>query len=285
MADARFTPQPWGNIHVDLYSTYSMKTITHHGRETAYRRTDRGGNGPVVLFVHGSGATGDLWRGQRSLAERCEVVALDLSGHGESEDVDVSAGYETLAAYATDVVAVARDVGADILVGNSLGGAVVLHVALERGYDPSALVLAGTGAKLAVLDDLLGWLDDDFERAVEFLHADGRLFYDPDETLRTASADAMRSVGQEITRRDFRTCHAFDVRERIGEIETPTLAVYGEHDQLTPPRYHEYLVDELPDAARASIDDAAHLAMLERPAAFNAALERFLDELAANGSV
>lgn len=262
-----------------------MESITHHGRETAYRRTDRGGDGPVLLFVHGSGATGDVWQGQRSLADRYEVVTLDLSGHGESEDVDISAGYETLSAYATDVVTVAREVGADVLVGNSLGGAVVQHVALERNYDPAAIVLTGTGAKLAVLEDLLGWLDNDFERAVEFLHEDGRLFYDPDEELRAASADAMRSVGQEVTRRDFRTCHVFDARDRIDEIDEPAFVVYGEHDQLTPPRYHEYLANELPDAARASINDAAHLTMLERPNAFNAALERFLKELDENGSI
>ena len=262
-----------------------MQTLTHHGRNTSYRRTDRGGDGPVVLFVHGSGATSDLWRQQRSLADRYEVVTLDLSGHGESGDVDVSAGYETLSVYATDVVTVAREVGAEILVGNSMGGAVLQHVALERNYDPAALVLAGTGAKLAVLEDLLGWLDEDFERAVEFLHEDGRLFYDPDEALRSSSMAAMQSVGQAVTRRDFRTCHAFDARDRVGEIDVPTLAIYGEHDRLTPPRYHEYLVEQLPDAARASIDGAAHLAMLERPGAFNAALERFLDELAVNGSV
>lgn len=262
-----------------------METYTHHGRTTAYRRTDRGGDGPTVLFVHGSGATSDIWRQQRTLADRYEVVTMDLSGHGESEDADVGAGYETLSVYASDVVAIAQETDADVLVGNSLGGAVLLHMTLERDYDPGALVLTGTGAKLAVLEDLLGWLDNDFERAVEFLHADGRLFYDSDEELRSASAAAMMEVGREITKRDFRTCHTFDVRDQLEEIDVPSLTIYGEHDHLTPPRYHEYLAEELPDAARAIIEDAAHLSMLERPDAFNTALERFVDGLAESGSL
>lgn len=262
-----------------------METVVHHGRETAYRQVDRGGEGPTLLFVHGSGGSSEAWRGQHRLADRYEVVTVDLSGHGESEDVETDPGYETLSAYASDVLAVARQTDVDVLVGHSLGGAILLHVALERNYDPGALVLAGTGAKLAVLDDLLTWLDEDFERVVEFLHTEGRLFYDPDEELRAASAEAMRRTGQAVTRRDFRTCHTFDVRDRLGEIATPSLAIYGERDQLTPPQYHRFLANELQDAARASISDAAHLAMLERPESFNAALDRFVGGLADNGTI
>ncbi|MEF8780214.1 MAG: alpha/beta hydrolase, partial [Haloferacaceae archaeon] len=51
------------------------------------------------------------------------------------------------------------------------------------------------------------------------------------------------------------------------------------HDRLTPPWYHEYLAEEIPDCELAHVEDAAHLAMLEQPTAFNAALEEFLDRL------
>ncbi|MFC6770853.1 alpha/beta fold hydrolase, partial [Halorubrum pallidum] len=82
----------------------------------------------------------------------------------------------------------------------------------------------------------------------------------------------------EVTARDFRTCHAFDARDRLDEVNVPSLAVVGEHDALTPPAYHEYLADRIDDCECTVIDDAAHLAMLERPAGFNAALSRFLTE-------
>ncbi|MFB6156508.1 MAG: alpha/beta fold hydrolase [Haloferacaceae archaeon] len=256
-----------------------METVTHRGRTVAYRRDDRGGDGAPLLCVHGSGSHRGVWRGQSRLADRRPVVALDLSGHGDSDDVDAGPGYEALSAYADDVVAVARETGAGVLVGNSLGGAVALWVALERDVPLDGLVLAGTGARLAVLADLLEWLADDFDRAVEFLHGPGRLFHDPDDATLAASREAMYDAGRAVTARDFRTCHAFDVRDRLDEVRVPALAVVGEYDRLTPPWYHEHLADELPDCGLALVEDAAHLAMLEEPRAFNAAVERFLDGL------
>lgn len=256
-----------------------MERVSHHGRETAYRLSDRGGGGPTVLCIHGSGGSSGVWKAQARIADEYPVAAIDLSGHGESDDIDATPGYETLSAYIDDVVAVARKTDAKTLCGNSLGGAVVLTLLLERdpGFDLSGAVLAGTGARLAVLDDMLRWLRTDFDRAVDFLHEPDRLFHDPDEQLATVSREALRSAGQSVVYRDFRTCHEFDVRGRLDDIDVPVLAIVGEHDALTPPWYHESLAESTPNAEWTTIDDAAHLAMLERPAAFNDAVADFLD--------
>jgi pimeloyl-ACP methyl ester carboxylesterase len=253
-----------------------METVAHHGRETAYDVADRGGDGPTICCIHGSGGARDVWAGQRQLADRYPIVRVDLSGHGDSEDADASAGYTALSAYADDVLAVVAATDADVLVGSSLGGAVVLQILLERDVDLEAVVLTGTGARLGVLEDLLTWLENDFDRAVEFLHGPDRLFHDSDPELRERSMERMYECGRAVTRRDFLTCHEFDVRNRLGEIDVPTLAAYGEHDQLTPPWYHEYLADEIDGAGLAEIEDAAHLAMVERPTEFNAVVEEFL---------
>ncbi|WP_134670019.1 alpha/beta fold hydrolase [Halorussus marinus] len=254
-----------------------MQHVTHHGRTTGYRVADRGGDGSPLLLVHGSGGTHEVWKGQLArLSGERPIAALDLGGHGESEDFDADAGWETLSAYVDDVAAVADAVGPAALVGNSLGGAVALQYAIGRDHDLAALALAGTGAKLPVLSDLLEWLDSDFERAVEFLHGEDRLFHDADSEYVDLSTAAMHGVGRRVTARDFLTCHEFDVRDRLGDIAVPALAVVGEHDKLTPPEYHERLAAEIPDGRYREIDDAAHLAMLERPAAFNDALREFL---------
>ncbi|WP_297889138.1 alpha/beta fold hydrolase [uncultured Halorubrum sp.] len=256
-----------------------MERVTHDGRETAYRRFDRGGDGPTVCFVHGSGGTKDVWKSQARLADRFPGVAVDLSGHGDSDDVATPAGHETLDAYADDVIAVAERTGATVLCGNSLGGAVALWVALERDFALDGLVLAGTGAKLAVAEPLRDALADDFERAVSTLHEPDRLFHDAPPEYVELSEAAMRECGRAVTERDFLTCHRFDVRERLDEVGVPALALVGAHDELTPPAYHEYLADGIPAGELAELPDAAHLAMLEAPAAFNEALSAFLSRL------
>jgi pimeloyl-ACP methyl ester carboxylesterase len=127
-----------------------------------------------------------------------------------------------------------------------------------------------------VLEDLLTWLADDFDRAVEFLHAPDRLFHDPDEETLGASRAMLFSVGRATTYRDFLTCHRFDATDGLGGVEVPSLAVVGEHDHLTPRSYHERLAAEMPACELAVVEDAAHLAMLEAPTAFNAAVSAFL---------
>ncbi len=255
-----------------------METVSHHGRETAYRVSDRSTGSAPALFVHGSGGTHEVWKSQFArLSSDRPIVGLDLSGHGESEDIDTEAGSETLAAYAQDTLAVTEATDARILVGNSLGGAVVMTALLDHNPDVDAAVLVGSGAKLGVLEDLQDWLADDFDRAVDFLHGEDRLFHDPDERLDRLSRATMRAVGQAVTHRDYLTSNAFDERDRLDRIDVPTLAITGEYDGLTPPEYHEYLADHIPDAEYQILPDAAHLSMLETPAAFNDAFRAFLD--------
>ncbi|MFC6757865.1 MULTISPECIES: alpha/beta fold hydrolase [Haloarcula] len=257
-----------------------MDTVAHHGRTTAYRNAPGDGSGPVALYVHGSGGTHRLWSHQyRPEGPAHPAVALDLSGHGDSEDVATVPGSDTLDAYAEDVAAVARATDADVLVGNSLGGAVAQWVALEADWRPDALVLSGTGPALPVFDGLLAWLQDDFERAVDFLHGRDRLFHTDDESLRSPSRDQLRAVGRRVTRRDFQTCDRFDVTGRLSAIDAPTLALCGEHDRLAPRSDHEALARELPLGEFAVVADAAHLAMLERPSAFNSVVAGFLADV------
>ncbi|NGM69342.1 alpha/beta hydrolase [Natronolimnobius sp. AArcel1] len=256
-----------------------MDMVSHHSRETAYDWVDQGGNGPTLCCIHGSGGRHDVWSSQYHLTDRYPLAAVDLSGHGDSDDIDASAGYSTLSAYADDTLAVVNDTDADVLVGSSLGGAVAVHVLLERSYTPDAVVLTGAGARLGVLEDLLAWLATDFERAVEFLHGEDRFFHQPAPERQAASKDRFYDCGQAVTNRDFRTCHTFDVRDQLEAIEVPVLAVCGEYDQLTPPWYHEFLADEIPAGEYAELEDAAHLVMVEQPTAFNDTVADFLERV------
>jgi len=256
-----------------------MNWVNHDGRVTAYRQAQSADTGPTALYVHGSGATHRVWGRQYAPSGPTHpAVALDLSGHGDSDEIVTEAGPTTLDAYADDVVAVGRETDADVLVGNSLGGAVAQWVALERDWTPEALVLLGTGPELPVFEGLQEWLEADWDRAVEFLHERDRLFHDPDHEAASRSREQMEAVGQTVTRRDFMTCHGFDVRARLGEIDVPVLAVCGEHDKLTPRAYHETLAREVPDGEVSFVPDAAHLAMVEQAEVFNDILQEFVED-------
>lgn len=81
-------------------------------------RVNQGGSGePVLLLLHGLGATGDVWQGWRPLLAR-RWLAPDLPGHGGSPPLS-SYTFESLAA------AVADTVGTDahtVVLEHSLGG-------------------------------------------------------------------------------------------------------------------------------------------------------------------
>lgn len=255
-----------------------MQTVTHDGRTTAYRRT--GGGSQPVVYVHGSGATHRIWGHQYGPGRPRPAAALDLSGHGKSEDVTVPVR-EALDVYVEDVLAVLRATDSNVLAGNSLGGAVVLSLVLSHDPAPSleAMILADTGAHLPVHPDLLEWLAGDFERAIEFLHRPDFLFHDPDPEWVERSKRTLRATGRAVTSRDFRVCDAYDVRDRLDEVDVPTLVVYGEHDRLTPPAWNEYLTEHIPDARSRELPAAAHQPMIEQPDAFNDAVSTFLEEI------
>lgn len=251
-----------------------METVTHAGREVAYRRTGEGDS--PVLYVHGAGGDHRLWVEQYAPNGVGPAVAVDLTGHGESDDADLDAGPETLDAYAEDVLAVARETGAETLVGNSMGGAVALWAVIEHDFEPAALVLCGTGAKLGVGDDLLEMFENQFDAALETLAAPNLLFHDASADTVTRTTAAFHETGQAVTTRDFRTCDTFDVRDRLDEVDMPALAITGEHDGMTPPSFTEYLGSELPDCEMTLLEDCAHLSMLERPVAWNERVRAFL---------
>jgi 3-oxoadipate enol-lactonase len=229
-----------------------------------------------MCCVHGSGGTRSIWKAQRARLEE-PVAALDLTGHGDSKDIDVAAGDPARNVYVRDTLAVASAIDADVLVGNSLGGSVILEAVLEHDPDVEAVVLLGSGAKLGVKKTLRRWLAEDWDRAVEFLHEPDRLFHEPSGRLTDLSRQAMAAVGRDVTERDFLTCHHFDVRDRLGEVSVPLLAVTGVYDQLTPPRFHGYLSSGCPQGRAALVPEAAHLSMLERPTPVNRLLTSFVN--------
>jgi len=89
----------------------------------------RGAGTPTLLFVHGWSCDRGYWKNQLdAFAERHQVVAVDLAGHGQSGAGRVA---WTMPSFADDVVAVADELHLDrmILIGHSMGGDVIVEAA------------------------------------------------------------------------------------------------------------------------------------------------------------
>jgi pimeloyl-ACP methyl ester carboxylesterase len=76
--------------------------------------------------------------------------------------------------------------------------------------------------------------------------------------------------------RAMRAAAALDLRAALRDLQIPTLVLCGANDRFNVP-LSKALAEQLPDARFEVIPNAGHVANLDNPAAFNAALERFLD--------
>jgi pimeloyl-ACP methyl ester carboxylesterase len=65
--------------------------------------------------------------------------------------------------------------------------------------------------------------------------------------------------------------------DRLRAIKVPTLFAWGLEDRITPPRVAEYFRALIPDARVSYVARCGHIVMLERPAAFTAAVTLWLD--------
>lgn len=224
-----------------------------------------------LLFIHGAGCTGDVFAAQ--LAEFEGSHALTLPGHGTP---GVPGSIEEFADVVNEFCA-DRGFTNVILAGSSMGGAIALELALRRDPLVGAIVLLGSGAKLRVAPAIFEALQSDFPAAARMLA--GYYFATPNEHLIDGAVAELLRVGQAQTIRDFRACDAFDVGDRLGEITVPLLALTGEHDMMTPPKYAAFLADRVPGASARILPGAGHFAMVERPADTNDALRAFVTQI------
>jgi len=67
-----------------------------------------------------------------------------------------------------------------------------------------------------------------------------------------------------------------DTLGRLPQLRLPTLVIAGASDAGTPPAMSQAIVQAVPDAQLVVLQGAAHLSVLEQPAAFLAVLDRWL---------
>jgi pimeloyl-ACP methyl ester carboxylesterase len=233
---------------------------------------------PPLILIHGAGGSRLHWPpGIRRLAGS-RVLAVDLPGHGRSP----GPGQTSIEAYADLMLAWLEENEPEpvIPVGHSMGGAIALTLALQVPERLAALVLVGSGARLRVAPAILeaSAQPDTFPQAVDAIM---RWAFSETASARLVELARRRmlEVDPAVLHDDFAACNAFDVMSRLESIALPTLVLCGAQDQLTPPRYSEFLAEKIPGAKLVHIPQAGHMVMLERPQAVAGALQEFRERL------
>ncbi len=229
---------------------------------------------PIVL-VHGFGGDLNNWLfNQADLAQSHCVYALDLPGHGRSSK-DVGAGDLGVLSDALGAFLDALGIGHAHLCGHSLGGAVVLDLALRRPETAASLTLissAGLGPEIngSYIDGFIA-----AGRRKEMKAMLALLFAAPDAVSRSMVEELLRYKrldGVEAALRGIAEAvfpggrQAVVLAERLSELVQPVQAIQGSEDRILPPAQ----VEGLPaNVAVTMIENAGHMPQMEAAAEVN----------------
>jgi pimeloyl-ACP methyl ester carboxylesterase len=237
------------------------------------------GHGPTILLSHGYSATCRMWDGQiAALRDRYQVVVWDMRGHGLSDYPADSAAY-TEAATVADMAAILHSCGIQraVIGGLSLGGYMSLafhkmHPAMTR-----ALMIFDTGPGFRKAEAREAWNQRARQRADDLDVRGLAALGTSDEVRMSRHRDATGLAGAArgmLTQRDD------SVIASLETIAMPSLVLVGSNDTNFLAAT-DYMARKIPGAAKVVIQDAGHASNLHQPAAFNRAVESFLEGLPA----
>jgi pimeloyl-ACP methyl ester carboxylesterase len=257
------------------------------------------GSGPPVVFIHGLAGSWQNWLEQLPVFARDHrVITFDLPGFGASE---MPAEEITIPGYGRWVDALLDElgVGSAAVVGNSMGGFIGAELAIQFPARVERLVLVSAAgltiehqrnervlAMLRTFDKRLaaysGWVgsrSDLFARRPrprQLLF--GIVARHPELLPAPLVAEQVRGSGKPGFVPALDALTNYPIRDRLGEIACPTLIVWGAEDKLVPVRDADDFERLIPNARKVVWEETGHVAMLERPEAFNRLLAAFLDE-------
>ena len=190
-------------------------------------------------------------------------------------------GKQSIQEYADDVwqFIIENQIQKPILVGHSMGGAIVLTLAMQYPDQITGLALLGTGAKLRVSPVILEKAKDTntFADAVQLVN---EYSFNPDapKDLMRLSIEAMLKLNPQTLLGDFLACDSFDVTDKLNAIQVPALILCGTLDVMTPPKFSKSFAEQIPQSQLHLLEKTGHMLMLEQPNAVAKLLKQFLDE-------
>ncbi|HEU5062483.1 MAG TPA: alpha/beta hydrolase [Solirubrobacterales bacterium] len=254
------------------------------------------GEGEPIIFVHGIAGCWRNWlENLPHFGRTHRAIALDLPGFGDSP---MPSWEITMANYGRLIHDFCERLGLErvaALVGNSMGGFIATEAVIEEPERFDRLVLiSAAGISFAEWEGKsLDAASRIFKAAIPMLSGErraywtrprgrklafGRLFRNPNKLRPELLAEQVRPGLQAPGFSDaLASIWGYDTRERLTEIEIPTMVVWGLNDQIVPIEgalgYHRLI----PRSRLEIFERTGHLPMLERPQRFNPLLEEFIE--------
>ena len=238
------------------------------------------GSEPLVVLVHGAGMDNTVWQlHSRFLAHHgYRVAAVDLPAHGRSAGPPL----ESIDAIAAWIWQFGDHIGElrVSLVGHSMGALAALAATAAEPDRVAALVLLGVAATMPVHPDLLDAAERRDPVAYDLItdwahgpraHVGGHRA--PGLWMTGGARRLLRRDTEGALATDLMVCANYDgAVDAAGKVTAPTTLVLGTRDRMTPPSNAEPLAAALGDVEIATIPDAGHMMMVERPDEVRAAL-------------
>lgn len=256
------------------------------------------GVGYPLLMLHGGGAgasgMSNYSRNVEALAKQFRVLVVDMPGYGQStKGVDRSDPFGDLAKTMLGLFDALQIKSAHV-VGNSLGGACALRMALEAPKRVSALVLMGPGGVNTTrslptpgLNQLLDYYNGEgptLEKITRFIRE--YLVYDGSRVTDAMIAERYRSsIDPEVVaapplRRPpgLKAALRMDFTRdaRLAQCQVPTLVLWGADDKVNRPSGGSALQKRMPNCDLYMFSKTGHWVQWERADEFNAVTASFL---------
>ena len=250
------------------------------------------GTGPAVLLIPGADGIRETWRYQvPELARRFRVLAPDLRSA-----VPDDAEFALLGRDAVEVLD-ARGVREAVLVGQSLGGAIALELAIRHPGRVSGLVIANSLARvtyghvglnrtllvpvaMATTRYLPTVLARWFARLWSRLEA---WVYDAspgaERVIDYVLWTGPRTVSPRVSGARVDLLKGEDLRPELGGIESPAIVLKGPRDTYVPVSWSREIAELIPGARYEEIPGTGHCSHISMPAEFNRVLLEWLDEV------
>lgn len=195
---------------------------------------ERGGDGPLLVLLHGLGATGEVWRDVVPHWPGSWLVP-DLPGHGRSAPMS----RYSFGSFAAAVAAAIPPSGQVAVIGHSLGG--VVGLALASGwFGVSVSSVVGVGIKVR-------WSEPELEKAASLAARPARVYETREEAVERASKVAGVRLLDGVTEVDggWRisldekafAVGAPDMRSLLRACTARVTLAAGEYDPMGPPQH------------------------------------------------